>query len=246
MCIFAFAEASIFNNRWAMAIEHSEYLDYVLVGLGMLLGLIVCFLGYRLFKPVLFIAGFIVGAGVLFYALWFYTKVGLAVLIVAPILCGIVLGIFFIFVAMAGIFFLGSVLGFLLFCMVVGSTDGGLIHDQTYIWVGMGASSLVGGVLALIFQKKLIITATSFAGAYAVVIGADRYAKGGFSHVIPQLIGSNHELIDATYRTYIEIGACVVLCIIGMYVQFRHTGKNCYHKPSAHSNEEDGYFALNE
>jgi len=239
-------QASIFTNRVESIMENPEYLDYALCGLGILLGLILCFCGYRLFKPVLFIVGFVVGAGICYYVLWYHTNVGLVVLIVGPIIAGIILGLFMIFVAMAGIFLLGAVLGFLLWSMVISARDGGLIHNEIAIYVGLGACTLIGGVVALIFQKALIITATSFGGAYAVVVGVDRFVHGGFSRVIPLLIEGNRGLIVCTYKTYIEFGACVLLCVIGMYIQFRHTGKNVYHKVGAHRNEEDGYFALHE
>jgi len=243
LSLIAGAQASIFNNRWEQNFEHSEYFTYTLVGLGMLVGVVVCFLGYKLFKPVLFILGFIIGAGVCYYILWYYTKVGLIVLIGAPILSGIGLGLVLLFVMMAGIFLMGAILGFLLFCVIVSARDGGLIHNSIALWVGMGASALIGGIIALIFQKTLIIFATSFGGAYAVVAGADRFVHGGFSLVIGQLLGNSHHLIDATYKTYIEMGACVLLAFIGVIVQFRVTGKNVYHRPQQH--EDDGYYALN-
>jgi len=247
LTFIVFTQASIFDDpKWREEYEDHKYLaPYILSGVGILLGLIVCFIGYRLFRPVLFLAGFIIGAGVCFCVLWYYTETGLIVLICAPLLAGIGLGLVLLFAISAGIFLLGAILGFLVFTMIVSVRDGGIVHNDIFNWVGMGACSIIGGVVALIIQKPLIIFATAIGGSYAVIACIDRYVGGGFSRVIVQLIGNRHWEIVASYPTYIELGACALLAVIGIIVQFKVTGKNYYHSEKAH-NQEQGYFPMTE
>jgi len=231
-------EASIFTNRWDFHFDRAEILQYVLTAVGILIGLVLCTFGYRLFKPVLFVVGFIVGAGIVYLILWEYTESGILVLVLAPIGVGILCGILLIWFAIAGIFVLGGILGFLLFSLFMSSREGGLIHSRLLAYLIMAGVTLAGGILALIFQKTIIICATALAGAYAVVAGVDRYINGGFSQVIPHIIQDHHESIHADLKTYIEIGACVLLCVIGIVIQFKKTGKNYYHK---HTHGERDY-----
>jgi len=237
-------DASIINDRVATEIEadKAQIISYALVALGMAIGLVICFYGYRLFKPVLFIVGFIVGSGLTYLILYNHTQVGIIMLISVPIIAGIALGMVLIILSVVGIFVLGAVFAFLLVCIFLSTRDGGLITQKIPQYVILGVAPLIGGIIAVIFQKQLIIIATSFAGSYAVLAGIDHYIHGGFSKVIPHVIAYRTEDIDADYKTYIEIGACFLLFAVGVYVQFRHTGKNYYHK---YTHESDGYYSLN-
>jgi len=194
------------------------------------------------FKPVLFVTGFIVGGGITYLALWNYTTVGLVLLIIVPIVGGILLGVIFVFLSVVGIFVLGALLGYVLFAMFMSSKDGGLIHSRLVVYILDGAVPFVFGVVAVIFQKPLIITATALCGSYAAVAGADRYVHGGFSQVIPNLIGNHHELIDADYKTYIEIAVCALVAILGIVVQATKTAKGYYHKHTV----EKGYSSFDD
>jgi len=238
-------QANIFQNRYTAEFSNSKYLTYVITGVAVAIGLVVAFCGYRLFKPVLFIVGFIIFAGITYLILWSHSSVGVLVLVVCTVVAGIVGGIVMLFVVKVGIFMLGASAGFILFCVVMSVRNQGLIHEPIAIYVGMCASFVIGGVIALLVQKPLIIFATAFGGSYAVIAGIDRYVQGGFCQVIPHLIANHRELINADYKTYIEIAACVVLTVAGLYVQFKHTGKNVYHSHTSEpSPEADGYYRI--
>jgi len=235
---------SLINDRVSTEVEayKAEIISYAIVALCMVIGLIICFYGYRLFRPVLFVVGFIVGAGITYLILYSHTEVGIVMLVVIPIVAGIVLGLVLIILSVVGIFVLGAVFAFLIVCIFLSTKDGGLVTSKVPQYVILGAAPIIGGIIAVILQKQLIILATSFAGAYAVVAGVDHFIHGGFSKVIPHIVAYRTEDIDADYKTYIEIAACVLLFAIGTYVQFKHTGKNYYHK---HTHENDGYHSLN-
>lgn len=226
------------GKQWEM--QHPQIFDYTLSAIGIVLGLVFVFFGYRLFRPILGITGFIAGAGLCFYILYYHTSVPLWVVIVAPIGAGIALAILMVLLSFIGIFLLGCIGGFLLVCLFLGSQEGGLIHNKIAIYVLLGAIPFACGVVALLIQKLLIILTSAFAGSYAVLACIDRYVQGGFSQVIPNIISGTTDQIHADYKTWIEIGACVLLFIIGVYVQHRHTGKNYHHKHT-----KEGYEAIN-
>jgi hypothetical protein len=236
----ACANANILNEGKQWEMQHAEIVSYVLCGIGIVVGLIFVFFGYRLFRPVLGIAGFVVGCGICFEVLYYHTHIAGWLLIGVSIVAGIIVAVVSMFLVEVGIFVLGAVLGFLLLSLVIGSHDKGLIPSRTVQYILMGAVPFASGVLALIFQKFLIILATAFAGSYAVIVGIDRFVKGGFSQVIPHMIADKTDQIDANYKTWIEIGACVVLFLIGTFIQFKHTSKNYYHKHT----RESGYSRI--
>jgi len=240
LSVLAVAQADIIDEGKQWEMQHPQIFDYTLSAIGIILGLIFVFFGYRLFRPILGITGFIAGAGICFYILYYHTSVPLWVVIVAPIGAGIALAVLMVLLSFIGIFLLGAVGGFLLVCLFLGSSEGGLIHNKIAIYVLLGAIPFACGVISLLIQKILIILATSFAGSYAVLACIDRYVQGGFSQVIPNIIGGTPDQIHADYKTYIEIGACVLLFVIGVFVQHRHTGKNYHHKHT-----KEGYEAIN-
>eukprot|EP01114_Cavostelium_apophysatum_P016615 TRINITY_DN476_c0_g1_i1.p1 TRINITY_DN476_c0_g1~~TRINITY_DN476_c0_g1_i1.p1 ORF type:complete len:281 (+),score=51.59 TRINITY_DN476_c0_g1_i1:71-844(+) len=234
--------SNIFNNR-PIVIDKHEIAAYTITSVGILAGLLFTFFGYRLFKPVLFVVGFAIAGGLTYLGLYYHTSVGLIVLIAAPILAGIIGGILLVVFSIVGIFMLGAILGFLILSVILSAKDGGLISNHIAIWVMMGAFPFAGGVIAVLIQKPLIIGATALGGSYAAVAGVDRFVKGGFSQVIPTLIANRFHEINADYKTYIEIGVCVLICVLGVIVQAKKTAKGYYHK---HTSEKDGYSALSD
>jgi len=242
LSVFAAVQADIIDDGKQWEMNHPQIFDYTLAGIGIFFGLIFVFFGYRLFRPILGITGFIAGSGICFYILYYHTSVPLWVIIVAPICAGIVIAILMVALSFIGIFLLGCVGGFLLVCLILGAQDGGLIRNKIAQYILLGAVAFACGVVALLVQKLLIVMASSFAGSYAVMACIDRFVQGGFSQVIPNLIEDRSDLIRADYKTWAEIAACVILFAIGVVVQLKHTGKDYHHK---HTREAEGYEAIN-
>ena len=113
------------------------------------IGLIMLFLGYRLFKVFIFMTGFVVGAAVLSFC----TDNGLLV-----ILGGLVSGLLALVLWYIGIFLLGALLG------VVAMVMAGIHNDI----VVMGVAVLFG-VLAILLNRFMITVSTSLSGANLVV-----------------------------------------------------------------------------
>lgn len=152
------------NNKVAMCI--------VFIALGLIVG----FLGRKLFSVLLFLAGVLITVGlvmVIFYTTFLSdnTKswVGWVVL-GCSVLLGLLVGWLFIKLAKLGAFVLagwgGFSLGLLLYNAFLYK-----INSQAFFWCFVIGLALICGVLALFFFDHVLILATALAGAYMTVYG---------------------------------------------------------------------------
>jgi hypothetical protein len=139
--------------------------NLTLVAVGAIaLGLLACFAGYRTFRVILGITGFVIGgvlAGYLLYNLTHSELVGvIAGLIGGLIGAGLMAGLYVV-----GVFVIGAIFGGIAASALLalgGSTPPG--------WLVV-ILAIIAGVLAILFQKLMIVIATSFVGAWLAVSG---------------------------------------------------------------------------
>jgi hypothetical protein len=179
----------------------------------LLAGLLSCFAGYRLFRAVLTIYGFVLGA--------FFTSTLVApsdtVAILVALAVGGLLGALILY---AG-YFVGVAL-------VGGGFGAMLAHAAWTQWRGgdPGAivvlcSAVAGAVLAMALQRQIIIVATSFMGAQIVVAGVLAYlARGAARRPGLDDVWVGHLGIPSVGRQWTFL-AWVVLGIIGSIVQYQ-------------------------
>jgi hypothetical protein len=126
-------------------------------------GLISCFAGYRVFRVVLGIYGFILGA--LFASAAMGTEHTIW-MIVAALAGGVIGALILIAAYFVGVALLGAGVG----ALAVG-----------LIWAGFGSEpgalvvilfAVAGAVAALALQRYVIIGATAFGGAWTIIVGA--------------------------------------------------------------------------
>ena len=126
-------------------------------------GCIACFFGYRLFRTVLAIFGFIVGA-LAASSIFGASDTGpmLVAAVVAGLLgAGILIGAYFVGVALVG-----AGLGALVANLVFSASD----KDPSILIVI--ALSIIGAVAAMYLQRYFIIVGTGFGGAWTLIVGA--------------------------------------------------------------------------
>jgi uncharacterized protein DUF4203 len=140
----------------------------VLLVLG---GALSCFAGYRLFKLVLAIYGFILGALLASSLVAASNALGMVVAALVGGIAGSLLLVFAYFIGIA----------------LVGAGLGALVAHVTWGYVGRGGDppplavillSLFGSIVAMLLQRYVIIVATAFGGAWTVIVGAIA-ASGG-------------------------------------------------------------------
>jgi len=128
-------------------------------------GAVACFAGYRLFRLVLAIYGFIAGAMMASSAMASSNTLGMLAAALAGGLVGAVLLFFAYFVAIA---LAGAGLGVLLVNLGWGRFSFG--GDPPWTLVLLFAA--LGTIVALLLQRYVIIIATAFSGAWTILIGA--------------------------------------------------------------------------
>jgi hypothetical protein len=148
-------------------------------------GLLLLFAGYRLLKPMLFLAG-----------LYVFTILGFAILTKAEpaagypnsdavlfwgsIAIGVLGGILSLVLLQFGLTMLGALAGFCLAVFILSLKSGGLIESSGGRIALIVCLCLLGAILIHFFEKPLIIVCSSMAGSYSIVYGIDTFAKVGY------------------------------------------------------------------
>jgi hypothetical protein len=179
-------------------------------------GIVGCFFGYRLFRIVLAITGFIVGAGL---ASSIFGMSDTWPMIAAAVVGGLIGAAILFFAYYAGVALTGAVLGAVVANVAFAAGD----RAPTVLVVI--ALAVIGAGLAMYLQRYFIIVGTAFGGAWTMIVGGmallgDRQAL--------QAAASNdvwvfYPLDPSPGRGWIPI-AWVVLGLIGAAVQVGITG----------------------
>jgi hypothetical protein len=182
-------------------------------------GTLSCFAGYRLFKIVLGIYGFVLGAMLASSAMGVTNTTGMIVASLVGGVCGALLLMFAYFVGIA----------------LVGAGLGALVAHVAWSSVGKGGDppavavvvlSVLGSIGAMLLQRYVIIVATAFGGAWTVIVGglaisgdrgAARAASAGDVWIL-------YPTSPAPGQKWVPI-AWIVLGLIGTGVQLGVTGR---------------------
>lgn len=180
------------------------------------LGLLYCFFGYRIFKVLLGILGFVVGASVAAKFV-FDTFGGEPVLtIVAGLVGGVIGTVLLVFLYFVGVFLLGAWLGSLLGVLLTG---GG---ESTAALVIIVVLAVMGGIVTVVFQKLMIILSTALGGSWAIVYGISHLLGGGPDSIQSFQYHPNlRALRPMGVWGYAMFLGWIILGIAGLVVQYR-------------------------
>jgi len=181
-------------------------------------GAIACFAGYRLFRLVLAIFGFLFGAWLASSMMGVTNTIGMLAAAIVGGLAGALILVFAYFVGIA----------------LVGAGLGALVAHVA--WSELGASdppalvvillAVLGAVGAMMLQRYVIIVSTAFGGAWTLLVGAlalasDRPpARAGAAGNVWVL----YPLAPAPDQPWLPV-AWLALSIVGIAVQLGVTGK---------------------
>src|ERR1700742_1516399 len=182
-------------------------------------GTLSCFAGYRLFKIVLGIYGFVLGAMLASSTMGVTNSTGMIVASLVGGVCGALLLMFAYFIGIA----------------LVGAGLGALVAHVA--WSSLGRSgdppaiavvvlSIVGSIGAMFLQRYVIVVATAFGGAWTVIVGGlavtgDRGAARATSAGDVWIL---YPTSPAPGQKWVPI-AWIVLGLIGTGVQLGITGR---------------------
>lgn len=178
-------------------------------------GVVACFAGFRLFKLVLGIYGFILGALVA------SSMVGTAetwAMVAAAVAGGALGAVVLVAAYFAGVAVMGAALG----AMLV-NVGWSLVRTGDPHPVALIAFAAIGALVALYFQRHVIIIVTAFGGAWTMMIGASALMMGKAGRaasastdvwvVYPGQAGSPGPWVYAAW---------IALSLVGLYVQLHH------------------------
>ena len=179
-------------------------------------GVVACFFGYRLFRIVLGIFGFILGA---LLASSIFGTSDTTPMVVAAIVGGLVGAAILIAAYFLGVALVGAVVGATLANLgfAAGETDP---HYLVIVF-----ASIIGAIGAIYLQRYVIILGTSFGGAWTLIVGA--MALVGDKKALEAAASGNvwvaYPLNPAPGQQWVPI-AWIVLGLIGVGVQMGITG----------------------
>ncbi len=165
--------------------------DYYIMA-GAAIGLIECFFGYRILRFLLGVLGFIAGA-VIFGSMGYELSGGSELISIAAGIAGGLAGAFITYTLyIVGVFAIGAALGFMTASYVFG------IMNTDPITIVLIASAALGGILAAVLQKPMLILATAFGGSYAAVASISYLILRNFDPLDPEFLNTLGE--DQLYR----------------------------------------------
>lgn len=184
-------------------------------------GTLYCFLGYRTLRFVIGLTGFLLAGGVAgALALWLTKGNDLAALIALTF--GGVCGAFALsFLYKAGIFLLGALGAGLIANAVLQATS------EPWAPIAVLAAAVVGGLVALVLEKPVMLIATSALGAWLLVASGTYFIVGGGE------IDVIREALETPDQRNIMLGAWGVLSVAGMLSQFATTRGRTVVRPAA-------------
>lgn len=144
-----------------------EILD-IIVAVSVVAGVVYCFLGYRIFKYVLGITGFVVGcigSWILVYHLTGQSVFASMVCVIGGAIGAVLMGILYL----VGVFLLGALLGGVSASVFFAFTEN---PPEISILI---IAAVLSGILAVMLRKFMIIMATAFVGAWVTVIGITHF-----------------------------------------------------------------------
>lgn len=185
-------------------------------------GALACLAGYRLFRVVLGIYGFILGALLASSIVGVSNTLGM---LVAGLAGGLIGALLLILAYFVGIALVGAGLGVLIAHVAWGQTATG---DPPALVIV--AASIAGAIGAMVLQRYVIVVGTAFAGAWTIIVGGMAIASavgqaspagaapgGGDAWIL-------YPLNPAPGQRWVPV-AWVILGIIGTAVQLGVTGK---------------------
>ena len=179
-------------------------------------GAIACFAGYRLFRMVLAIYGFFVGAMLASSVMASSNALGM---VVAALVGGVIGSIVLFFAYFAGIALVGAGLGAFLVHFAWRQVAA---MDPPVVAVILFAA--LGTVAALVLQRYVIVVSTAFAGAWTLIVGALALDRGSLRSSAAADVWILYPFTAANGQRWVLI-AWIVLGLVGTGVQLGLTAK---------------------
>ena len=179
-------------------------------------GAVACFAGYRLFRLVLAIYGFLGGAMVASSMMGSSNTIGM---VVAALVGGVAGSVLLFFAYFVGIALVGAGLGAFSLQLAWGQ----LAKGEPQWWIVLLAAA-VGTAVALLLQRYVIIVGTAFSGAWMMVLGALTLTGRGAVRGAPTGIWILYPSSPATGASWAP-WAWIGVALVGIVIQLAITSR---------------------
>lgn len=201
-----------------------------------IVGVLFCFIGYRLLKINLFLIGFLIGGGLTYFTMLAFmndldASWKIYVTVIVTVIVGVVIGMLTICIYYIGMFLAGGSVGFLATWFLLSAID--IEYFQTHIWIPFLIAIFIGivcGVITLIFQKWLVIFGTSIIGAFLICWSIDYYLELGLMIYYLFLFAENRSDIKPCWYSWTIAGLFLLVAVAGFILQGAVTGRKYDHK----------------
>ena len=147
--------------------------------------------------------------------------------IVVSIIIGLICSVLATCIWHIGLFAIGAFGGFTLAVFSLSWASSATIENDIGRNLFLIIFMVVGGILALLFEHHVVIIATAIAGSYLIVFGVDCFLNSGFKNAIYAILhGSPTDYIIQNQTIHALLISMIVICIVGIIVQYRVTGRN--------------------
>ena len=133
--------------------------------LGAVWNLFVCFFGYRFYRVVITICGFLFGALVSYFLIGKYAAIDQTVLLILALAIGVVVALIAYVLYRAGIFLLVAAAMFFILSGLMSVTAA----NQNMVFLISGIIALVCAILSVKFMKQIMIFSSGLAGGFGTV-----------------------------------------------------------------------------
>jgi len=179
-----------------------------LVALGIGVGTLYCFLGYRTLRFVIGLTGFILAGGVAFVLTAWLSAGHTAASVGVGLGGGFCGAVALYFLYRAGVFGLGL--------LAFGLISSNVLADRNEYWViwAVFGIAFVGGLLAILIERPIVTLATAAIGSWLVVAGIAFFLMG------PDVIDKLRDTAQFEEERLVVVGSWAVLALTGAFAQF--------------------------
>jgi hypothetical protein len=189
--------------------EYSQVMLNVIIGMAILLGIVQCFLGYRIFSIIIGLTGFLLGV-ILGSAIGFAVFQEEVAALISGIVGGFIGAALMMTMYYFGVFAIGALLGIVLGTSIFAVSNSNAEPVVLFIL------ALIGGVIAIIIQRFMIVLSTSFGGSWIVVTGIAYFTT---DEIDPTNLGEFFRT-GGTHLNFFLI-CWIALGIVGVIVQIK-------------------------
>ncbi|CAL1542269.1 unnamed protein product [Lymnaea stagnalis] len=202
-------------------------------------GILYTFFGYRFFKAIMFLTGFIFSTILVYMILNEFKILPPEGTLGCAIGAGILLGLFTMLIPQAGLFLTGFNLGVAAAAVILVIVEQ-FVHQES-LWIPIVIFMVLGiifGVVSLKFQKAITVVGTSVFGAAIGLAGVDYFVElSQMAQYIWERVIAEHQQ-SLCWFSWLMVALWPVFAVIGAVVQFKITGHGFDHRLALRSRRE--------